>query len=161
MTMPVLSNPRHERFAQELAKGETADAAYQTAGYSPDRGHASRLAANGSIVARVAELQAVTAAAVVEQTAITRTTILQELAKLATAPTNDEHVRPSVKRAACLDYAKIEGWVIERSEVGAPGDFSRMSEEELHAALREQAQGLDVSALLAQQPKPNGKDTRH
>ena len=26
--MPVLPNPRHERFAQELAKGKSADAAY-------------------------------------------------------------------------------------------------------------------------------------
>lgn len=33
--MPALDNPRHERFAQELAKGKTADEAYQTAGLMP------------------------------------------------------------------------------------------------------------------------------
>jgi hypothetical protein len=27
-SMPTLQNPRHERFAQELATGKTADAAY-------------------------------------------------------------------------------------------------------------------------------------
>ena len=51
--MSVLRNPRHERFAQELAKGETADRAYQQAGYRPDRAHAARLAANGSIRGRL------------------------------------------------------------------------------------------------------------
>ena len=57
--MPILKNPRHEAFAQELAKGKTADEAYQAVGYRADRGHASRLAANGNICARLAELQAV------------------------------------------------------------------------------------------------------
>jgi phage terminase small subunit len=32
--VPVLSNPKHERFAQELAKGSSASAAYVVAGYS-------------------------------------------------------------------------------------------------------------------------------
>ena len=32
-SMPTLQNPRHERFAQELAAGKTADAAYVLAGY--------------------------------------------------------------------------------------------------------------------------------
>lgn len=31
--MPTLRNRRHERFAQELAAGKTADAAYVLAGY--------------------------------------------------------------------------------------------------------------------------------
>lgn len=30
--MPVLKNARHEKFAQALAKGKTADEAYQLAG---------------------------------------------------------------------------------------------------------------------------------
>jgi hypothetical protein len=59
MSMPILKNPRHEAFAQELAKGKTADEAYQAVGYRADRGHASRLAANGNICVRLAELQAV------------------------------------------------------------------------------------------------------
>jgi len=33
--MPALGNPRHERFAQELAKGKTADEAYEIAGLMP------------------------------------------------------------------------------------------------------------------------------
>lgn len=64
--MPVLSNPRHERFAQELFKGKSAIEAYGDAGYSPDRGAATRLSANVSIVARVKELQETTAQRVID-----------------------------------------------------------------------------------------------
>jgi hypothetical protein len=31
--MPILSNPRHEKFAQALAEGKPASAAYEEAGY--------------------------------------------------------------------------------------------------------------------------------
>lgn len=55
--MPILENSRHEIFAQELAKGATADEAYQLAGYSENRGNATRLKANESVLKRVAELK--------------------------------------------------------------------------------------------------------
>lgn len=54
--MPVLRNPRHEAFAQGLAKGLSASDAYVAAGYSESRSAASRLSANVNIEARVAEL---------------------------------------------------------------------------------------------------------
>ena len=59
--MPVLKNARHERFAQNKAKGMSATEAYEKAGYKPSRQHAARLATKGDIVARVAELQGSTA----------------------------------------------------------------------------------------------------
>lgn len=55
--MPILENSRHEIFAQELAKGATADEAYRLAGYSENRGNATRLKANESVLKRVAELK--------------------------------------------------------------------------------------------------------
>lgn len=64
--MPVLSNPRHERFAQELFKGKSAIDAYGDAGYSPDRGAATRLSANVSIAARLKELQEAAAQKVID-----------------------------------------------------------------------------------------------
>lgn len=54
--MAALKNQRHELFAQSLAKGKTADEAYQEAGYKPNRGNAATLKANQSISDRVAEL---------------------------------------------------------------------------------------------------------
>lgn len=78
-----LPNARQERFAQSLAAGMTATDAYIDAGYKPSRAHASRLATNGSIVARVAELQAQVAAIVVQETGITRARWIEELARIA------------------------------------------------------------------------------
>src|SRR6476620_9974086 len=56
--MPTLANPRHESFAQELAKGHSKAEALSRAGYGGSRSCASRLSTNGNIRRRVAELQA-------------------------------------------------------------------------------------------------------
>ena len=50
-------NPRHEAFAQALARGMSASAAYVEAGYKANTGNASTLKADQSISQRVAELQ--------------------------------------------------------------------------------------------------------
>jgi len=54
---PSSLSPRHEAFAQALAKGEVADKAYQTAGFKKNDGNCIRLKGNERIKARVAELQ--------------------------------------------------------------------------------------------------------
>lgn len=54
--MTALTNPKHEKFAQELSKGQTADEAYVVAGYKRNRGNASTLKQDQSILARVSEL---------------------------------------------------------------------------------------------------------
>jgi phage terminase small subunit len=71
----VLRNPRHERFAQELAAGKTADAAYVLSGrFARYRSNAARLSANQDIQKRVAEIQSLGA----ELAAITVETLIAE-----------------------------------------------------------------------------------
>jgi hypothetical protein len=41
--MPILPNPRHEAFAQALARGKNATAAHEEAGYKPNRSTACQL----------------------------------------------------------------------------------------------------------------------
>jgi len=72
--MGELQNPRHERFAQELAAGNTADAAYEAAGYRKHRGNAARLSANERVKDRVREIQAVDA----ERAAVTVQSLIDE-----------------------------------------------------------------------------------
>jgi phage terminase small subunit len=72
--VPTLRNPRHERFAQELAAGKTADAAYVLAGYQENRSNAARLNASRDIQERVAEIQSVGA----ERAAVTVETLIAE-----------------------------------------------------------------------------------
>ena len=55
--MTRLENPRHEHFAQLRAEGLTLEDAYERAGFTPARGHASRLAAREDVAERIAELR--------------------------------------------------------------------------------------------------------
>ncbi len=55
--MLVLKNARHERFAQNLAKGMSAGQAYEKAGYKRNDGSAGRLHRNAQVQGRIAELQ--------------------------------------------------------------------------------------------------------
>jgi hypothetical protein len=55
--MPLLPNPKHEAFAQGLAKGSSAAAAYVEAGYKENRHNAATLARKQHILTRVGELQ--------------------------------------------------------------------------------------------------------
>lgn len=80
--MPVIENPKHERFAQALFEGMTQDAAYEWAGFAPDRGHAARLAANGSIQERLSELLATRETRLHRKFEVTKERILAELAKI-------------------------------------------------------------------------------
>ena len=48
LEMPILRNPRHEKFAQEIAKAKTATAAMAAAGYSDPR-NSTRLTKNDEI----------------------------------------------------------------------------------------------------------------
>src|SRR5262245_23710360 len=55
--MTILTNPRQELFAQQLAKGKSANEAYRLAGYRPCRQNAHRLSSNDAIQQRIAELK--------------------------------------------------------------------------------------------------------
>jgi phage terminase small subunit len=111
--MTALKNARHERFAQELAKGETADAAYEAAGYSANRGNATRLKANESVAARVAEIQGRAA----QRVEITVASITDRLLKIAErGEKSNDAPKLSVARAALMDAAKLNGLVVDKSE---------------------------------------------
>jgi hypothetical protein len=56
--VPALENPKHELFAQELAKGKTAEEAHGLAGYKASRSGASQLKQNLNISNRIAEILA-------------------------------------------------------------------------------------------------------
>ncbi len=77
--MAILKNVRHEKFAQNLARGMSATKAYSNVGYKPSEAHASRLAGNGKVRTRVAELMA----PAVEATEATVERVLEEMVRLA------------------------------------------------------------------------------
>jgi phage terminase small subunit len=55
--MPTLRNPKHERFAQLVASGMTASAAFRQVGYKAPQ-NSPRLRNNELVAKRIEELQA-------------------------------------------------------------------------------------------------------
>lgn len=143
--MAVLKNPKHERFAQELAKGKSQAEAYEAAGYAASEPNASRLTRHDKVQARVAELKQRVSDRTVEYTAVTRADILLELKKLAMAPLGAEFVSAKEKRCALVDYAKMEGWFIERHEFGEPGAFERLADDEVDKQILERLQQVGLT----------------
>lgn len=128
--MPVLENAKWERFAQELAKGKSQAEAYELAGYKPDSGAASRLSGNVSIQARLAEIMergAIRAELSVASVTESLLRIAEKAEKLCEASGYN------VAKSAWMDAAKLHGLIVDKKEVGKPGDFTRMDERELDA----------------------------
>jgi len=98
--MPVLTNARHETFAQALAGGKTAAQAYVLAGYKPNDGNAGRLKANPRITARVSEILGKAAARV----EVTMADIMDELRKIGFAD-----IRKAVKWQGPGLHEDVEG----------------------------------------------------
>jgi hypothetical protein len=115
--VPILENPRHELFAQELATGKSATEAYVSCGYKPSRKNAARLRTNEGVKARLAELQAVTA----RSTAITIEGICRELDEANQIA--KERGQASAMVSASTLRAKLGGLMVERVEVGPAGAF--------------------------------------
>ena len=116
--MPALKNAKHELAAQGLAKGQSADEAYENAGFKPDRGNASRLTAKDSIRTRVAEILGKAAI----RTEITVASITDRLLAIAAKgeKANDAPLL-AVARASLMDAAKLNGLVIEKSQAELSG----------------------------------------
>ena len=99
--MQMLTNARHERFAQSLAKGMSADAAHTAAGYKPHRQNAARMSTYDDIRARVAELQGSTAKQITDIRDLARQ-YTAEATELQVAIMRDEKAPASVRLAASM-----------------------------------------------------------
>lgn len=130
--MPILKNPRWEKFCQELAKGKTQTQAYLSSGYDctedTARTGASALMTKHNILARLEELQERAA----KRTIVTVESLLDE-AELARqlAMRIDQ---PSAAIAAVREKGVLSGKRVERHEAGKPGEFDmldNMTAEEL------------------------------
>ena len=120
--MPVLDNARHERFAQELAKGNTQEKAYIAAGYAPGdaRAKSSRLlATNGNIEARVMELKERAAAKVEWGIA----DAIRELDEARMAALAAETVQSSAAVNATMSKAKLLGLVVDKQQTDVSGSL--------------------------------------
>lgn len=137
--MPALENPKHERFAQELAKGKTADEAYQNAGYKADRSNAAKLTANNHIQARVAEI--------VERASVRVEITLAKLMEMA-ATVYDRSLEQG-QNAAAISAVKelgvLSGHRVERRE-NTNRNIDELSDSELLAIARSSSAGASTAS---------------
>jgi hypothetical protein len=114
--MPVLSNPRHEKFVQLLAEGRSADEAYVLAGYKQNRHNAAALAREEHISTRLRTLQEHAA----ERTAVTIESLTDELEEARAIAIAEKQSSAAV--AASMGKAKLHGFLIEKKQLsGANG----------------------------------------
>jgi phage terminase small subunit len=137
--MPVLKNARHEKFAQGLFKGKTADKAYVDAGFKPHDGNAARLRGNERIVARVAELQS----KVAEKAEWSAADRLLALKGIFDKTAKDD---PRVAISAISEANKMQGSYapVKREHSGPNGgpiEYANMTEEEIDARIAALAVG--------------------
>lgn len=139
--MSALTNPKHERFAQELAKGQTADESYVTAGYKPSRPHASRLATKGNIQARVAEILERGAV----RAEVTVASIIAELDEARALAKEQGQAPPMI--AASMGKAKVAGLLIDRTEMtGKDGGPIKTEEVSARDKLNDRILGISARA---------------
>lgn len=140
-----LKNARQERFAQELARGKSQLEAYTIAGYKPNEGHAARLAGNGKVADRVAEILAAAA----ELAKIDAAWVLRRAADLY-----EKAVQAGSYSAAkgALDligkHVDVQAF---REQVQHSGrvEFANLSDEELEARIAALTGGKYVPRLTA------------
>lgn len=167
--MPVLDNPRRERFAQGLAAGKPADQAYADAGFKPNRGNASTLKQDQSILERVTELLAEreslhgqATAEAIKATALTKEwvieTLMDNVAKAMQAKpvrTDDEgeaigeyQYQGGVANRALELLGKELGMFIDRrQDVPASAD---MTDEQLNKRIRDIANAIRAEDGVAE-----------
>jgi hypothetical protein len=145
--MPVLKNPKHEMFAQYLAQGKTQDEAYTLAGYQPSRSNASHLSDKLSIRDRVHQLttQIVTkeATATAKKAAVTLESLVEMQQKLYDKAYDTGQLSAGV--AAGKEISVLTGHRIERAEIGGPGEFDHLTDDELERVLIEHLGELGFS----------------
>jgi len=87
--MPVLDNPRHEKYCQLRQSGLTIDKAYEQAGFKKNRSNASQLNAKQHIQKRMKELAEAVADVAIKELGFDMADALRELGKLGFSNISD------------------------------------------------------------------------
>ena len=137
--MPALSNPRYERFAQELAKGETAERAYANAGYKFNPATPRPLNKNQNILARLAELQNRAA----KRAEVTVESLIAEAEEVRKAAFEAGQFSPAI--AAIKEKGILSGIRVEKRE-NFNHDAGNLSDAELENIASGRGEGASETA---------------
>ena len=185
--MPALPNPKHEIVAQELAKGTRIMDAYAAGGFARTGASATKFAQRPEIRERVQEIQQrriqkeeVASENAAKSLGLDKRWVLERLKYSAERCLRGQPMldaqgvqipgrftgKPDAHGAnQALRLIGMElGMFIERHEIGGPGDFSRLTDEDLAKRVLEDATALGLPAeatealLLTFQPGETDSD---
>ena len=139
--MPILTNPRHEKFAQLLAQGRTEYEAYELCHYKPHRGNPCKLARK--VADRVEEITREAA----RRTVINKEYLIEKSEELRAWGMEIDQL--AAAGTAIRELGVLTGHRIERAEIGGPGEFDHLSDDELLATIRDRWARLDGDTQLA------------
>lgn len=166
--MPALRDNRHEAMAHGLAAGKLQLAAYKDAGFTGNTtASATKVANRPDVKARVQEIIATqhkkeirSNERAIEKAAIDKGHIVSRLMYAAELglrgkplldgdgrDTGRWSLKPDIKGAvgALRTLSQMGGFLIERHEIGAPGDFARLTDDELDLKLIEVGEAIGIS----------------
>lgn len=154
--MPVLRNPRHERFALGYHKTGNARRSYHAAGYkarmprdrtdsAPVDANASRLLKHAKVKARLAEL----GRGAMKRNEITVDSLLTDLETDRALAHCEGQGSAAVQ--ATMAKARLLGLIVDRKETGKPGEFEGLqTADDVIKAVRTEF-GDKVADALAQE----------
>jgi len=163
--MPALTNPRWETACQLRSAGKGIYESYEGAGFKPNKPGATTFFKRPYIASRIIELQqqihgdtrrareiAIKKVVLEDTWIIERAKYVVELALRGSPimdnghPTGRFDGKTNLRAAtdALRLCADIKGLRVQKIELGGPGDFARMTDDELDLALVEQAKGLGL-----------------
>lgn len=166
--MPALKNTRYEAMAHALAAGKQQVEAYAIAGFrGTARSAPTQIANRPEVKARVQEIiatehqrevrsneRAIERAAIDKEWIVSRAKYIVEFGIRGRPLLDDKGndtgkyaVKPNLDAAgkSLTLLARMGGYLIERIEHGAPGDFARLTDEELNLKLIEAGEAIGIS----------------
>lgn len=154
--MPTLPNPKHEAFVQGLLKGLSEDAAYQAAGFKPNRGNASRLKANDSVKKRLEELQQKVTAKVVETVTVERKWVIEALIENAEIALGRRKTKNTRKMKDSEFAVEVEEY--DRDAAAANAALKLLGQIPEVALFSEPTTQNDVTVNITNAPQSTGQD---
>jgi phage terminase small subunit len=176
-----LDNAKHEHFAQLVSNGESASQAYVLAGYSPQGAgqSANKLLKKPEVSSRLAYLRGIkeqthaeARQAVIEKAALTKEWIITQLMENVAMAKQAEPVRdsegnetgeykqnlPAANKA--LELLGVElGMFIKKAEVGKPGEFQDLTDDELERQIADADRALAASDSAIQSARDKAAQT--
>jgi hypothetical protein len=159
--MPVLDNHRRELFTQLLFQGFSAVDAYEKAGYKRHDGNACTLANHPEVLARLEEIRGeqswpVGTRAIAARANVTVETLIDDSEKVFQRAM--EIGQLSAANTAIKGKGILTGKWVEGAEVGSPGEYDALNDDDLERQIVERMARLGYVVTLAIPHMDNAAD---